>query len=289
MNLIIDKVMELEVVHITDCNRVIEPLTSSTVTHSCLTLVSNNAVLFEAFCKVNLAWIFRRRQFSCLRLFLYILINIKDVIFVSTVKDRRHNLPAKCLSGITEVNLKNLTDIHTRRNAQWVKNYIERSTVWEEWHIFNREYSGNNTLVTMTTSHFITNRNLSLLCDIASDNLIYTWLKLIFTIFSCEYLNIDNDTVFTMRNSKGSISDLTSLLTEDCSEKSFFCCKLCFTLWCNLTDKNIACVNLCTDMDNTTLVEVFKHIVADIRNISCNFLSTKLSITSFCFVFFYMN
>ena len=48
------------------------------------------------------------------------------------------------------------------------------TSVWKEWHIFYRKYTGNNTLVTMTSGHLITNGNLSLLCDVDTYGLVNT-------------------------------------------------------------------------------------------------------------------
>ena len=113
MDFIVNEVMQLEVVHISDCNRVVEVFASSAVLKPCL------AVLTE----------------PCL------LERLENVRFVSAVKYRRHNMPAKSLSGISEVNLKHLSDVHTRRNAERVKNNVKRSTVRQERHILNRKNS----------------------------------------------------------------------------------------------------------------------------------------------------
>ena len=113
MDFFINEVMELEVVHITYCYRVIETLACTTVNKPCLTVPAVTCV-FKT---------------------------LENVLLMSTVKYRSHNLPAKCLCGITEVNLKNLTDVHTRRYAQRVKYDVKRSTVRKERHIFHWENS----------------------------------------------------------------------------------------------------------------------------------------------------
>ena len=89
-----------------------------------------------------------------------------------TVKNRRADIPAERSRGVTEVYLEYLTDIHTGRNAQRVKNYIKRGAVRQERHILARENTGNNALVAVTSRHFIADRNLTLLCYIAAhDNI----------------------------------------------------------------------------------------------------------------------
>ena len=47
-------------------------------------------------------------------------------------------------------------------------------TVSQEWHIFLRQDSGNNTLITMTTCHLIADRNLTFLSDVAANNHVNT-------------------------------------------------------------------------------------------------------------------
>jgi hypothetical protein len=51
------------------------------------------------------------------------------------------NAPAETLGSPAEMHFKHLTDVHTRRYAQWVKTDIKRSTVLKEWHILLWEYS----------------------------------------------------------------------------------------------------------------------------------------------------
>ena len=72
------------------------------------------------------------------------------------------------------MNLQDLSDIHTGRYTQRIQHDIQRTTVRQEWHIFYRQNTGNNTLVTVTTGHLITDRDLSLLCNVDTNSLIYT-------------------------------------------------------------------------------------------------------------------
>ena len=140
----------------------------------------------------------------------------------------------------------------------------------------------------MTSSHLITNGNLSLLCDIDTYRLINSWRQLI-TIFSCEYLGVYNDTILTVWYLKGSITNLTCFLTEDCTKKSLLCCKLSLSLRSNLTNKNIPCSYFSTNSYDTSFIKVFSCIITNARNIICNFFRSKFGISCLCFVFFYMN
>ena len=72
------------------------------------------------------------------------------------------------------MNLKDLSDVHTGRNAQRIEYDIKRSSVGKERHILYGKNAGNDTLVSVTTCHLITDGNLSLLCNINSYRHIYS-------------------------------------------------------------------------------------------------------------------
>ncbi len=209
MNLIINKMMKLKVIHIAYCNRIIKLFACSAVCKNCFTV-------FRQACKLK---------------------TFTDIVFVRTVKYRGAHLPAESHSSITEVNLKHLSDIHTGRYTKRIKNNIKRTTIRKKRHILLRKYTGYNTLVSVTARHLIADLNFSLLSNINSDYFINTRVKLI-TVCTGKYLNINNDTVFTVRNTHGSISYFPCFFTEDCTKQSFFSCKLCFTLRCYLTNKD---------------------------------------------------
>ena len=70
------------------------------------------------------------------------------------------------------MDLKYLSNVHTGRHTQRVQNNIKGTSVGKIGHILHRKHTGNNTLITMTTGHFITNGNLSLLRNIDTDCLV---------------------------------------------------------------------------------------------------------------------
>ena len=111
MDLVVNKVMELKVVHDPDGDGVVEGLACSAVV------------------KGHLARFVHARHFEALR----------DILFLCAVKDRGHDLPAETLCRDSEVNLKHLTDVHSRRHAHRVEDYIKGSAVCHERHILRRE------------------------------------------------------------------------------------------------------------------------------------------------------
>ena len=79
----------------------------------------------------------------------------------------------------TEVALKQLTHVHTGRNAQWVENYVDRRTVCHIRHVLNRQNLTDNALVTVTTRDLIALLNLSALRNVDANQRIDSWRKLI--------------------------------------------------------------------------------------------------------------
>ncbi len=124
---------------------------------------------------------------------------IADGGFVCAVKDRRCNLPAECLSRIAEVDLENLTDIHTGRNAQGVKDYIKRSAVGQIRHILTRKYARDNALVAVAAGHLIADGDLTLLSDVNTHDLIYAGAHLV-AVFTGEHLDVNDYAALAVGN-----------------------------------------------------------------------------------------
>ena len=91
---------------------------------------------------------------------------LAEVIQLGAIKDRRSELHTELTACRTENGLKHLTDVHTRRHTQRVEYDIYRSTILEEGHILLTDNFGNNTLVTVTTGHLVTNANLTFLGNV---------------------------------------------------------------------------------------------------------------------------
>ena len=107
MNLVIDKVEKLEVIHDADRYGVIKASARASVGEDGLAVLTQTR-LTEGF---------------------------TDIGLMCAVKDGGFNLISEMLRGKAEVNLEHLTDIHSGRNAQRIKHYIKRSAVGQEGHI----------------------------------------------------------------------------------------------------------------------------------------------------------
>ncbi len=81
---------------------------------------------------------------------------------------------------------ENLTHVHTARHAQWVKHDLNRSAVFEERHVLDRQNLRNHTLVTVTASHLVTDGNHPLGGDINFDHLQHATAKLVAALHRVE-------------------------------------------------------------------------------------------------------
>src|SRR5699024_6792373 len=168
------QVVQFQHVHVADGDLFWEWFARATVVQSCLTIASNqtNTIAcwvdvveqtgdFFSFCTVEdrgghidrsgFAWQVRQL--------------LEEVWFA-------FDLPTVG-GGPAEVQFHNLAQVHTSWYTQWVQDHVDRSTVFHEWHVFNWENLGDNTLVTVTTGHLVTVGNLTFLCNVYTDQLVY--------------------------------------------------------------------------------------------------------------------
>ena len=66
---------------------------------------------------------------------------------------------------------ENLTDVHTRRNAERIQNDFHRRAIRERRHIFFRNDARDDALVTVAAGHFVADGELALHGDIDLDQL----------------------------------------------------------------------------------------------------------------------
>ena len=112
----------------------------------------------------------------------------------------------------------------------------------------------------MATCHLIADGKLTLLGDIAADDLVYAGCELI-AVLAGELFDLDDDAVFAVGDLEGGISDLFRLLAEYGAEQSLLCVQLGLSLRGNLADEDIAGVYLCADAYDTALVQILQSVV----------------------------
>ena len=94
---------------------------------------------------------------------------------------------------------KNLTDVHSARNTEWVQDDVNRSTVCHVRHVGLRKNLRNNTLVTVTSGQLVAHADLALLSNENLDHLVHTRSKFA-TFVTVEHADVNDLATFTVRN-----------------------------------------------------------------------------------------
>ena len=283
MDLIIDQVMQLEVVHITNGNAVIELFTGTAIVNSGLTVTIQldlgevDDVTLLAHDLGELGGV--SGSILAVPHLAGGIKGIADVVLTGRIKDGGHDLDAAGLGSVAEVDFQHLTDVHTGRHAQRVQHDVQRSAVGQVGHILLRQDAGNDTLVTVTACHLIANADLTLLGDIAADDLAHTGLQLI-AVLRGKDLDIHNDAVCAMGHTQGGVAHLACLLTKDGAQQALLGGQLGLTLRGDLTDQNIAALDLGTNADDAALVQILQGILRNVGDVAGDLLGSQLGIAA---------
>ena len=111
MDLIINEVVELEVVHIAHSYAVIELFT-------CTSVIKSKFTILCEFQSIGIDNFIHSLELEHIVLMLLGMVvchfeAFTDIVLVSAVEYRSHDVPAESLTSHTEVYFKNLSDIHT--------------------------------------------------------------------------------------------------------------------------------------------------------------------------------
>ncbi len=89
------------------------------------------------------------------------------------------NFIAQAGTGPTQMGFQNLPDIHTAGHPKRVQHDIDMGPIFQIGHVFNRHDLGDNTLVAVTTGHFIARLQLALHRNEDLDHLHDAWWQFI--------------------------------------------------------------------------------------------------------------
>src|SRR5690606_5475746 len=79
-----------------------------------------------------------------------------DFLLRRPVAHGRDRPETDATGGPAQMSLQHLADIHTTGHAERTKTNVDRTTVVQIGHIFDRDDLGNNTLVTVAAGHLVT-------------------------------------------------------------------------------------------------------------------------------------
>ena len=288
MDLIINEVMQLEVVHITDGNAVIELLTGTAIVNGGLAVavqldlgeVDDVALLAHQLGKLGGIC----RSILAVPHLAGSIEGIADVSLAGGVEDGGHDLDAAGLGSVAQVDFQHLTDVHTGRNAQGVQHDVQRGAVGQVGHILLRQDAGNDTLVAVTACHLIADADLTLLSDVAADDLAHTGLQLV-AVLRGEDLDVHDDAVLAVRHTQRGVTHLAGLLAEDGTEQALLSGQLGLALRGDFTDQNITALDLGADADDAALVQVLQCILRDVGDVAGDLFGSQLGVAGLGLIF----
>ena len=85
----------------------------------------------------------------------------KDFRLGCTVENGRLDIDAQCMACPAEVNLQDLSDVHTRWHAERVQHDIYRCSIGQVRHIFSRQNLSHHTFVAVTPRHLVADGNVA--------------------------------------------------------------------------------------------------------------------------------
>ena len=94
-----------------------------------------------------------------------------DLRLRRAVEYRRGEVETERASGPPEVRLEDLSDVHTRRNAERVENDLDRRAVRHVRHVLFRQDAADDALVAVASGHLVADRELALHGDVDLDHL----------------------------------------------------------------------------------------------------------------------
>ena len=115
----------------------------------------------------------------------------------------------------------------------------------------------------------------------ACDGLLVLHLGLAVLDSTAVEVLVDNDAGEGGAGLEGSVLHVAGLITEDGLEQFLLGRGVCLTLRGNLTDNDITGLDMCTDTNDTVLVEVLGGILAHVRYIGGELLHTTLGLAHF--------
>ncbi len=112
---------------------------------------------------------------------------------------------------------------------------------------------------------------------------------ILFLALAGEDLDINDRAVDSRRADERSVFNVAGLFTKDRAQQFLFSGQLGFALRRNLTDQNRTWLHLGADANDAALVEIAKHVLADVRNVARDLFRSQLRVARFDFELFDVN
>ena len=173
--------------------------------------------------------------------------------------------------------LEQLTDVHTRRNAQRVEDNVDRGTVSHVGHVLDRQNVTDNALVAVATGDLIALLDLTTLGDVDAHLLVDAGGQVV-AVLAAKADDVDDAAISAVRHLKGGVANIVSLGTEDGAQQALLGGQSALALRRDLADQDVARADLGADADDAVLVEVGKHVLGEVRDLASDLLGAELGV-----------
>ena len=156
-------------------------------------------------------------------------------------------------------------------------------TVGQEGHILLGQNAGHNALVAVTAGHLIAHADLALLGNVAAHHLAHIGLQLV-AVVGGEHLHIHHDAVGAVGHTQRGVAHFAGLLAEDGAQQALLSGQLGLALGADLTNQDVAGVDLGAHADDAALVQILQGILAHVGDIPGDLLGSQLILAGLDFV-----
>src|SRR6266568_1422167 len=186
------------------------------------------------------------------------------------------DLPAG-LGHPPEVGLQDLADVHPARYAQRVEHDVDRGAVLQERHVLDRQDLGDDALVAVPAGELVAVLDLPLLRHVDPDQLVHAGGQLV-AVLAGERPDPDDRTHLAVRDLEAGVAYLAGLLAEDRPQQPLLRGQLGLALRRDLADQDVARYHLGADPDDPPLVQIRQHLLADVRDVPGDLLRPQLGV-----------
>src|SRR5438445_2545919 len=200
-----------------------------------------------------------------------------DRAFARAVEDRGRDVDAEGLRRPAEMRLENLPDVHPARHAERVEHDVDRCAVRKERHVLDRKDLGDDALVAVASGHLVADADLALLGDRDADHLVDARQELV-VVLAAEDRDVHDLAVLAGRKAQRRVFHLARLLTEDRAEQTLLGRELGLALRRDLAHEDVLRPDIGADVDDPVLVEVREGFLANVRDIARDLLGAELGV-----------
>ena len=177
----------------------------------------------------------------------------------------------------TEVALEQLAHVHTARDAQRVEQDVDGRAVGHVGHVLDRQDAADHALVAVTARDLVALLDLAALCHEDADELVDSGREVVAGL-AAEAHHVDDAAVGAVRHLEGGVAHVVGFGAEDGTEQALLRGERRLALGRDLADQDVTRAHLGSDADDSVIVEVGEHILAQVRDLAGNLLRAELGV-----------